>query len=55
MLIAQTFVEYGVLSSAIGNVMFTLRVRVEELIGPPGLTWVGIALAILGVLWFIRR
>jgi hypothetical protein len=54
MLIAQTSVEYGLLP-AIGNAMFTLRVGLEELIGPPGLTWVGIALAIVGVLWFIRR
>jgi len=54
MLIAQTFVEYGVLS-AISNVMFVLRVRLEELIGPPGLTWVGIGVAAAGVLWLVRR
>jgi len=54
MLIAQTSVEYGLLP-AIGNAMFTLRVGVEELIGPPGLTWVGIGVAVVGVLWLVRR
>jgi hypothetical protein len=54
MLIAQSLAEYGMLS-AIGNVMFTLRMRVEELIGPPGLSWVAIAVGVVIVLVFIRR
>ena len=54
MLIAQSLAEYGLLS-AIGDGVYVLRVRVEELLGPPGPMWVVFAAAIVVAVLLIRR
>jgi len=54
MLIAQSLTEYGVVSSMI-DATYILRVRVEELLGPPGFLWVAVAVVIVVAVILIRR
>jgi hypothetical protein len=54
MVIAQALAEYG-LASAIGSAVFSLGARLQELIGPPGIAWVGIGVGVVVILVFIRR
>jgi hypothetical protein len=54
MLIAQAIAEYGLLSG-LADSLYTLRVRVEGAIGPPGLAWLGIGVAVFAVWRLLRR
>jgi hypothetical protein len=53
MLIAQAFVEYGLLS-AITDGMYSLRVYVAEVLRMPPLAWIGIG-AVVFVVWKLVR
>jgi hypothetical protein len=54
MLIAQALVEYGMVSALVDG-MYWLRVYVEEALRTQGLSWLGIAVALYGVWFLIRR
>ena len=54
MLIAQSLVEYG-LRSAIGDVMYSLRLYGGEVLHMPPVAWFGLAAAMFGVWKLVSR